>query len=140
MVGQVGNVEESRGSWTLLTGRGPVLAEMACNPGGRVRDISAVVGLTERTVQAIMADLDAAGYITRTRAGRRTTYAVRPDSPFRHAAHEGLRIGPFLAALARPGHAGTESGALPGTSGAAHAPSRRDGPAPEAPGPERPRS
>ena len=49
------------GSWTLLTGHGHVLVEIARNPDARIRDISAVVDLTERTVQAIVADLEAAG-------------------------------------------------------------------------------
>jgi len=89
------------GSWTLLTGHGHVLVEIARNPKARIRDISAAVGLTERTVQAIVADLDAAGYLTRTRTGRRTRYTVNTDSLFRHEAQEGHRIGPFLALLAR---------------------------------------
>jgi hypothetical protein len=91
--------DESSGSWTLLTGHGHVLVEVARNPDARIRDISPVVGLTERTVQAIVADLDAAGYLTRTRVGRRTRYTVNPDSPFRHSAQEGLRVGPFLDQL-----------------------------------------
>ena len=86
----------SRGSWTLLTGHGHVLVEIARNPDARIRDISPAVGLTERTVQAIVADLEAAGYLTRARIGRRTRYTVHPDSPFRHSAQEGLRVGPFL--------------------------------------------
>ena len=45
--------EESGGSWTLLTGHGHVLVEIARNPRSRIRDISAAAGLTERTVQAI---------------------------------------------------------------------------------------
>ena len=92
--------DQSGGSWTLLTGHGRVLVEIARNPGARTRDISAVVGLTERTVQAIVADLEAAGYLTRTRTGRRTRYTVNHDSMFRHPAQEGLRIGPFLSLLA----------------------------------------
>ena len=88
------------GSWTLLTGHGHVLVEIARNPKARIRDISAVVGLTERTVQAIVADLEAAGYLTRTRTGRRTLYTVNSDSLFRHEAQEGQRVGPFLALLA----------------------------------------
>ena len=36
--------------------------------------------LTERTVQAIIGDLEAAGYLTRTRAGRRTVYTIHPDA------------------------------------------------------------
>jgi hypothetical protein len=89
----------SGGSWTLLTGHGHVLVEVARNPDARIRDISPAVGLTERTVQAIVADLEAAGYLTRTRVGRRTRYTVHPDSPFRHRAQEGLRVGPLLDQL-----------------------------------------
>jgi hypothetical protein len=90
---------ERNGSWTLLTGHGHVLVEIARNPWARIRDISPVVGLTERTVQAIVADLDAAGYLTRTRVGRRTRYTVNSDSPFRHSAQDGLRVGPLLNLL-----------------------------------------
>ena len=95
--------DESGGSWTLLTGHGHVLVEIARNPEGRIRDISAAAGITERTTQAIVADLEAAGYITRTRIGRRTRYTVNADSLFRHSAQEGHRIGPFLDLLASTG-------------------------------------
>ena len=88
------------GSWTLLTGHGHVLVEIARNPEARIRDISAVVGLTERSVQAIVADLEAANYLIRTRTGRRVVYTVNRDSLFRHSAQEGLRVGPFLDLLA----------------------------------------
>jgi hypothetical protein len=91
--------DERDGSWTLLTGHGHVLVEIARNPAARIRDISAVVGVTERTVQAIVADLVAAGYLTRTRTGRRNLYSVNTDSLFRHSAQEGLRVGPFLDLL-----------------------------------------
>jgi DNA-binding Lrp family transcriptional regulator len=76
-----------------------VLVEIARNPDARIRDISPVVGLTERSVQAIVADLEAAGYLTRARIGRRTRYTLNPDSPFRHSAQEGLRVGPLLDVL-----------------------------------------
>jgi hypothetical protein len=95
--------DQAGASWTLLTGHGHVLVEIARSPTARVRDISAVVGLTERTVQVIVADLEAAGYLTRTRTGRRTRYTVNRDHLFRHTAQEGLRIGPFLDLLAGTG-------------------------------------
>lgn len=95
----MGDQVEGSGSWTLLTGHGHVLVEIARNPDARIRDISAVVGLTDRTVQAIVADLEAAGYLTRTRTGRRTRYSVNHDSLFRHSAQEGLRVGPLLELL-----------------------------------------
>jgi hypothetical protein len=89
--------------WTLLSGHGHVLVEIARNPGARMRDISAVVDLTERTVQAIVADLLAAGYVTRTRNGRRNFYAVNRDSRFRHSAQDGQMVGPFLDLLTATG-------------------------------------
>lgn len=99
--------EQAGGSWTLLTGHGHVLVEIARDTRARIRDIATSAGLTERTVQAIVADLEAAGYLSRTRAGRRTRYTVHLDRPFRHPAQGGHRIGPFLELLAASGdHAG----------------------------------
>jgi DNA-binding MarR family transcriptional regulator len=96
----VSSPDEHDGSWTLLTGHGHVLVEIARDPTARIRDIAAAAGITERTAQAIVADLEAAGYITRTRTGRRVRYTVNRDSLFRHPAQEGHRVGPFLALLA----------------------------------------
>jgi DNA-binding Lrp family transcriptional regulator len=102
--------DEGGGSWTLLTGHGHVLVEITRNPTARIRDISPVVGLTERTVQAIVADLEAAGYLTRARTGRRTRYSVNRDHLFRHTAQEGHRVGPFLDLLAAIGADGAPTG------------------------------
>jgi predicted transcriptional regulator len=103
--GDMGFREQAGGSWTLLTGHGRVLVEIAGNTRARIRDIAAAADLTERTVQAIIADLEAAGYLTRTRSGRRTVYTVHLDRPFRHPAQDGHRIGPFLELLAAGGTA-----------------------------------
>jgi MarR family len=91
---------DGSGSWTLLTGHGHVLVEIARNPLARIRDVAAAAGITERTAQAIVTDLEAAGYLTRARVGRRTVYTVHPDRPFRRPAQAELRIGPFLELLA----------------------------------------
>ena len=116
--------DDPGGSWTLLTGHGHVLVEIARNPEARIRDISAAAGITERTAQAIVSDLEAAGYITRTRIGRRTRYTVNQDSLFRHSAQEGLRVGPLLDLLAtdrddraRPGSGEGADGRNAGASG-----------------------
>jgi DNA-binding MarR family transcriptional regulator len=104
---------ERSGSWTLLTGHGHVLVEIAKDPQARIRDIAEAAEITERTAQAIVADLEAAGYITRTRTGRRTKYSVNTESLFRHPAQEGHRVGPFLDLLAT---AGDGTGADPAIS------------------------
>jgi MarR family len=91
--------EENGGRWTLLTGHGHVLVEIARNPTARIRDIAAAAGITERTAQSIVADLEAAGYLTRERAGRRTSYTLNRSQPFRHQSQDGHLVGPFLALL-----------------------------------------
>jgi hypothetical protein len=107
MLRSMSGPDERAGAWTLLTGHGHVLVEIARNPEARIRDIAAVAGLTERAVQAIVADLETAGYLTRTRTGRRTVYKVDPDRLFRHPAQEGHRVGPFLDLLAAAGDDGS---------------------------------
>jgi DNA-binding MarR family transcriptional regulator len=99
----VSTPDQRDGSWTLLTGHGHVLVEIARDPEARIRDIAAAAGITERSAQAIVADLEAAGYLTRTKTGRRVRYTVNRDSLFRHPAQEGHRVGPFLALLAAAG-------------------------------------
>jgi hypothetical protein len=90
-----------RDSWTLLTSHGHVLVEIVRNPQARIRELSAAAGITERATAAIIADLEAAGYVTRTRVGRRNHYAVHLDLPFRHSAQQDLTVGPFLEMLVR---------------------------------------
>jgi len=65
------------------------------------RDIAAQVGITERAVQAIVADLVAGGYVVRTREGRRNRYSLNPDLPLRHPIERDHTVGELLAALGR---------------------------------------
>lgn len=88
------------GSWTLLTAHGRTLVEIARNPDSRMIDIATVVGVTERTAQAIVADLEEAGYLSHERVGRRNKYTVNAAHSFRHRAQEGHLVGPFLELLA----------------------------------------
>jgi MarR family len=128
--------DDRDGSWTLLTGHGRVLVEIARNPAARIRDISAAAGITERTAQAIVSDLEAAGYITRTRIGRRTRYTVNRHSLFRHPAQGGLQVGPLLDLLATERDDITES--TPPASrpdeAASHDPAQGGGMSPSPPG------
>jgi hypothetical protein len=105
----VGDQEKQGGAWTLLTGHGRVLVEIARNPDARLRDIAAVAGITERAVQAIISDLESASYLTRTREGRRNRYTVNSESLFRHPAQEGHRVGPLLDLLAAEGDPALQS-------------------------------
>lgn len=67
----------------------------------RGRDIAARVGITERAAQAIVADLVADGYVTRTREGRRNHYRIHPDAPLRHPLEHDHTVGELLVTLGR---------------------------------------
>ena len=72
---------------------------IANDPGVRGRDIATQVGITERAAQAIIADLVDAGYIQRTRVGRRNYYRINPNQPLRHPVEHAHRIGDLLTLL-----------------------------------------
>ena len=109
--GRVRADQNQDGAWTLLTGHGHVLVEIARNPRARLREIADVAGITERAVQGIVSDLEQAGYLRRERHGRRNRYTVNTASLFRHPAQSGHRVGAFLAVLAREGDPALQSGA-----------------------------
>ena len=82
--------------WTLLTNHGRILLLIAQEPDVRIRDLAAVAGVTERTAQTIVTDLEHAGFITKERAGRRNVYTVNRKQPFRHQAESGHRVGELI--------------------------------------------
>jgi len=65
----------------------------------RGRDIAERVGITERSAQAILADLVEAGYVTKSREGRRNRYELDPDVALRHPIEAEHSVGSLLAAL-----------------------------------------
>ncbi len=92
--------------WTFLTNHAHVLICLSREPGARLRDVAAQVGITERAAQRIVAELEEAGYLTRIRDGRRNRYEVHTDVPLRHPIERDHAIGEILAVLvARPGAA-----------------------------------
>lgn len=82
--------------WTFLTNHAHVLLAIARNPTARLRDVAADVGITERAAQAIVADLEASGYLHRERVGRRNQYTINPAGRFRHPAEADHHIGDLL--------------------------------------------
>lgn len=102
LVGYAEDTSSGSRRWTFLTNHARVLVEIARDPNNRLRDIAAGVGITERAAQGIVNDLEAAGYITRTRIGRRNHYSVDPTRPFRHPADADQRIAGLLTLFADP--------------------------------------
>jgi DNA-binding MarR family transcriptional regulator len=86
-------------SWTFLSHHAQVLLCVARDPDARLREVAAEVGISERAVQAIINDLAAEGYLTRTRVGRRNHYEVHADIRMRHPMQHDLSSGALLQLL-----------------------------------------
>jgi predicted ArsR family transcriptional regulator len=93
----------SGAGWTFLTNHGHVLVCLARDPNTRLRDIAVRVGITERAVQRIVGELEEAGYVERTRVGRRNTYVLHADLPLRHPLEQHRVVATLLDALAADG-------------------------------------
>jgi DNA-binding IclR family transcriptional regulator len=87
--------------WSFLTNHGRVLLCIAHDPGVRLRDIAAMVGITERSAYGIVTDLVAAGYAVKQKDGRRNRYQIQAHLPLRGPASQQLAIGEVLALFSR---------------------------------------
>lgn len=95
----MGNTSYTPASWTFLTNHSHVLLCLAQDPEVRMRDVATRVGITERAVQRIIAELDDAGTISITRRGRRNTYKVKRRAHLRHPIEKHRTVGDLLDLL-----------------------------------------
>lgn len=89
-------------NWTYLSNHGHVLVCLARDPKARLRDVATSVGITERAVQRIVAELEQAGALTREREGRRNHYTLHREQPMRHDIEDGASIGDLIDAMIDP--------------------------------------
>src|SRR4051794_2873411 len=89
-------------NWSFLTKHGRVLVCIARDPGLRLRDIAASLGITERSAYSIVGDLAAAGYVVKAREGRRNRYVVQRHLPLPETALDRRTIGEVLEVFLAP--------------------------------------
>ena len=92
--------------WKFITNHAQVLLCVAQDPQIRLREIAEACGITERAAHRIIADLEAAGYISRERIGRRNRYQFHPEVAMRHPrighALREIPMGDMVAPLMAP--------------------------------------
>jgi DNA-binding Lrp family transcriptional regulator len=86
-------------SWSFLTNHARALLCIAHDPGARLRDIAAMVGVTERSAHDIVTDLVDAGYLVKDKAGRRNRYRIQEHLPLRDPISRERTIGEMLGLL-----------------------------------------
>jgi predicted DNA-binding transcriptional regulator YafY len=85
--------------WSFLTTHARVLLCIARDPGLRLRDIADRLGVTERTAHGIITDLTQAGYVMKTKDGRRNRYQIQAHVPLPEPGTRAPAIGEILAVL-----------------------------------------
>ncbi len=90
-------------SWTFITNHGAAIALIGQENQITGRAIAETLGITERSVQRIIRDLEEAGYISKTRKGRVNCYQVNEEAPLRREERRDVMVGELLQLLNRTG-------------------------------------
>lgn len=91
-------------NWTFLTNHTHVLLCLARGHHETLREVADCVGITERAVQRIVADLESANIITRTREGRKNRYTVDINRPLRHDLEAHKTVGDLMEMVLQGDH------------------------------------
>jgi len=83
-------------AWTFLSNHAHVLICLARDPQLPLRDVAQRVGITERSVQRIVSELEGGGYLVRAREGRCNRYTLRRTQPLRHPIERHRRVGDLI--------------------------------------------
>lgn len=91
--------EESKPQWTFLTNHFHVLVCLSRDPTSRIRDLADQVGITQRAVQRIIAELVEDKAIRISKDGRRNIYTINPKKRLHHPLESKHTIGEILDIL-----------------------------------------
>lgn len=85
--------------WTFITRHAVALSLITKHPRITALELAKTMGVTERAVRKIIADLAADGYISKKREGRGVKYRINPDLSLRQDTHLEVAIGDLLESL-----------------------------------------
>jgi DNA-binding MarR family transcriptional regulator len=88
----------SRG-WTFLSHQAHVLILLAKNPEETIDNLALQTGITSRSVASVLKDLSDAGYLTKTRVGRKNHYKINLKGQLRHPTSAHHTVGELIKAL-----------------------------------------
>lgn len=85
--------------WKFVTNHALVLCQIVAQPKITIREIAQTIGITEKTTRSIIADLEADGYVSKKKEGRRLRYRVNADLPLRAETQQDKAVGGLLNVL-----------------------------------------
>ena len=99
MVSKPAEEKSEKVGWTFLTNHAHVLIVLSQDASLVLREVALKIGITERAVQRIIADLEQDGFIEREKVGRRNQYRIRTKQPLRHPIESHRSIGDLIATI-----------------------------------------
>lgn len=93
--------KKTQSRWTFLTNHSHVLILLYRNPSMVLREVALQIGITERAVQRIIADLEQEGFIKREKVGRQNHYRILSENHLRHPVEQHRTIGDVLAVICK---------------------------------------
>ena len=85
-----------------MTNHAHILILLGRDPHLTMREVAETVGITERAVQRIVAELEDSGVLVRTREGRNNVYEVKEDQPLRHPVESHVTLAELLKLVNGP--------------------------------------
>lgn len=87
--------------WTFFSNHGHAIILLHQQPELTVREMAQTIGITERALLSIMADLQEYGCITIKKEGRRNRYKILASVHFRHPIEADFTIGTLLKVFSK---------------------------------------
>jgi len=85
--------------WNFITNHGLVLLYASKNPQSTMRDMATALGVTERSIQRVLKDLEAEGYITWQGTGKGNIYQINHTRELKHELTRDFVVGDLLKLL-----------------------------------------
>jgi predicted DNA-binding transcriptional regulator len=95
------STDQAGSKWTFLTNHAHVLILLAQDSSMVLREVAIRIGITERAVQRIIADLEEGGFIEREKVGRQNQYRISAKQPLRHPIESHRTIGDLLQMITK---------------------------------------
>jgi predicted transcriptional regulator len=85
--------------WTFVTNHAVVLSFIARYPMITGHELALEVGISERAIRRIIAELYEGGYIEKGKEGRRVRYKVKPHVHMKHITQRNKAVGHLLKVI-----------------------------------------
>lgn len=86
-------------NWYFITNHASVFFYLSRKPNATIRQVSDDLGLAERTITGILADLRRNGYVESRKKGKQNVYILHTERPMRKKGESDYSLQEFFSTL-----------------------------------------